>query len=32
VLPLLLLPFADRRVQRGGLAALNVLQLIGLFR
>jgi hypothetical protein len=31
-LPLLLLPFANRRVQRGGLAALNVLQLIGLFR
>ena len=30
--PLVLLPFADRRVQRGGLAALNVLQLIGLFR
>lgn len=32
VLPLLLLPFPDRRVQRGGLAVLNVLQLIGLFR
>lgn len=31
-LPLLLLPFADRRMQRSGLAALNVLQLIGLFR
>ena len=31
-LPLLLLPFASRKVQRGGLAALNVLQLVGLFR
>ena len=31
-LPLLLLPFANRNVQRGGLAALNVLQLAGLFR
>jgi hypothetical protein len=29
-LPLLLLPFANRNVQRGGLAALNVLQLVGL--
>jgi hypothetical protein len=31
-LPLLLLPFANRWAQRGGLAALNLLQLIGLFR
>jgi hypothetical protein len=31
-LPLMLLPFADRRVQRGGLGALNLLQLVGLFR
>jgi len=30
--PLALLPFAHRNVQRGGLVALNVLQLIGLFR
>ncbi len=31
-LPLLLLPFANRTVQRTGLGALNVLQLVGLFR
>ena len=31
-LPFLLLPFGDRKVQRGGLAALNLLQLVGLFR
>jgi hypothetical protein len=31
-IPLLLIPFGNRTVQRGGLAALNVLQLIGLFR
>jgi hypothetical protein len=30
--PLALFPFAQRHVQRYGLAALNVLQLIGLFR
>lgn len=30
--PLLLLPFANRNAQRGGLVALNLLQLIGLFR
>jgi hypothetical protein len=29
-LPLLLLPFGQRGVQRGGLAALNLLQLLGL--
>ena len=32
VLPLLLIPFANRWAQRSGLAALNSLQLIGLFR
>ena len=31
-LPLLLIPFAQRNVQRGGLAALNLVQLAGLFR
>jgi hypothetical protein len=31
-LPLLLLPFANRGVQRGGLMALNLVQLLGLFR
>ena len=31
-LPLLLIPFANRWAQRSGLAALNGLQLIGLFR
>jgi hypothetical protein len=31
-LPLLLIPFAQRTVQRSGLAALNAVQLIGLFR
>jgi len=31
-MPLLLLPFPNRVVQRGGLTALNLLQLIGLFR
>lgn len=30
VLPLLLIPFAQRGVQRAGLAALNLLQLLGL--
>jgi hypothetical protein len=30
--PLLLLPFPNRGVQRGGLTILNVLQLVGLFR
>jgi hypothetical protein len=30
--PLALFPFAHRNIQRYGLAALNVLQLIGLFR
>ena len=29
---LLLIPFAQRSVQRGGLAALNLVQLAGLFR
>lgn len=31
-LPLLLIPFAHRWVQRGGLLALNLVQLVGLFR
>lgn len=31
-MPLLLIPFANRTLQRGGLATLNVVQLIGLFR
>lgn len=31
-IPLLLIPFANRNLQRGGLAALNLLQLVGLFR
>jgi hypothetical protein len=31
-LPLLLVPFPQRNVQRGGLLTLNLLQLIGLFR
>jgi hypothetical protein len=31
-LPLLLLPFANRIVQRTGLVTLNAVQLIGLFR
>jgi hypothetical protein len=31
-MPLLLIPFANRTLQRGGLAVLNVVQLIGLFR
>jgi hypothetical protein len=30
--PLALIPFANRGIQRGGLTALNVLQLVGLFR
>ena len=30
VLPLLLLPFPSRNVQRSGLAALNIVQLVGL--
>jgi hypothetical protein len=32
VVPLALIPFANRYVQRGGLSLLNVLQLVGLFR
>ena len=31
-LPLLLIPLANRKLQRSGLAALNLLQLLGLFR
>lgn len=31
-MPLLLLPFANRTVQRSGLAVLNLVQLVGLFR
>jgi hypothetical protein len=31
-LPMLLIPFGERKVQRGGLAALNLVQLAGLFR
>ena len=31
-LPLVLIPFANRTVQRSGLVALNLLQLAGLFR
>jgi hypothetical protein len=31
-IPLLLVPFAHAKIQRRGLAALNVLQLVGLFR
>lgn len=31
-MPLALIPFANRNAQRAGLSALNILQLIGLFR